>query len=211
MNKKVPEEFPIDDKLILRLITFTHWYVRGRGWFRGAEAITFNAGKMAEDYVFEAIKKYLENPNGFDPSLGTFESYLKYNLIRTLVFNDIKSSENRRGFGGEVSADYFGDNEEVSANYSDLVVPQVEALFEQEMDYNLILQEIEEEVSQDEIVANIYLGLRVNGSKPKQIMEEFGMTAGEYNNGFRRLTTILNNIAKKYSIEKPKVRAIKKL
>ncbi len=209
MDKQVPEESPIDDKMILRLTAFTLQLVKGRGWFRGPETQVFNAGKEAQDYVFEAIKKYLENPEKFEPSRGTLEKYLKYNLIKSLVINDLRSSENRTGVASEVTVDYHEEEDSISS-YSDLIVPQAEVFLDQEVDFKNILTEIETEVAKEPILENIYLGLRVLGMKPMDVMNEFNISAKDYNNGFRRLTTLLNNIAKKYEIEKPKKYDLKK-
>lgn len=202
MNEQVPEESLIDNAMIIRLTAFTLQLVKGRGWFRGPDTQVFNAGKEAQDYAFEAIKKYLENPEKFDPTRGTLEKYLKYNLIRSLVINDLRSAENKTGIASEVTADYHDEEDSIS-NYNDLIVPQAEAFFEQEVDYKQILTEIETEVAKEPILENIYLGLRVLGMKPMDVMSEFSISDKDYNNAFRRLTTLLNNIAKKYNIEKP--------
>lgn len=47
------------------------------------------------------------------------------------------------------------------------------------------------EIQGDADVESIFLGLYSFGMKPREIMQEFNMPSREYNNGMRRLKTVL--------------------
>lgn len=201
MSKQLPE---ISDEewqeIILRLQAFTRFLVKDKGWFRGSEAGTYISGKEIDDYVFEAIGRYLKNPEKYDPSKRTLVEYLKKHLIRTLVNNDLVSSEN------QTSTDLFAfesenEDEEGKDTFIDTILPKVDAFYDDEIDYNEIMNFIESEAKGDEFVENIFLGLNC-GMKRADIIDEFGMTASDYDNAMRRLITIRKKAAQKYNIKK---------
>ena len=107
---------------------FTNTWTNGRGWFRGEDTGTFLVGKKVEDYVYEAIGRFLESPEKYDSNKGELLEYLKYQLVRTLVGNDLRKLENT------TSADIFAydelseEDEDISP-YSERVMPYTAALF----------------------------------------------------------------------------------
>jgi len=189
------------EDIILRLQAYTRKLVKEKGWFRGDEAGVYLSGKEIDDYVFEAIGRYLKNPEKYDPSKRTLVEYLKKHLIRSLVNNDLISAENR------TSSDVFAfDNDEEDENDStpflDSILSHAQIFFDEEIDYKEIMNYMESEVKDDVDVENIFLGLVGCGMKRAEIIKEFNMTANEYDNGMRRLITIRNKAAKKYNIKK---------
>ena len=88
-------------------------------------------------------------------------------------------------------------------SYLDSVLPYAEVFFDQEIDFKEIMTEIENEISKDEVAEKIYFGERYDGLKRAQIIEENKMSEKEFNNGKRRMQTILDTVAKKYNIKKP--------
>lgn len=198
------EEKPIEwKKVIASLQTFTRKWVEGLAWFRGGKTKSFVKGKGIDDYVSDAIEKYLRNPENFNPEKGNLIDYLKFNLIRSMVSNDIRLIENR------LTLDVFSmgekTNDEDLVSYLDSILPFAEALFDQEIDYKVIMDEIEIEVSKDKIVEEIYLGERSFNLKRSEIIAEFKMSEKEFDNGKRRMQTILKNIASKYDLNKTSV------
>lgn len=197
------ENIDIDwEEIILKLESFTRSLVEKKAWFRGKGTTSYLKGKEVEDYVFDAIEKYLRNPDKYDPERGTLVKYLQYNLIRSLVSNDSTSLENQSSkdvFSFEVNMENVDEN---TGSYIDSIFPCVDAFFDQNIDYNEILKEIEENVSKDKIVEEIYFGERFDGMKRAEIIKEFNMTDKEFDNGKRRMQTILNNVAKKYNLNK---------
>jgi len=201
MSKQLPEISDEDWKeIIVRLQAFTRLLVKDKGWFRGSDSGTYISGKEIDDYVFEAIGRYLKNPEKFDPSKRTLVEYLKKHIIRTLVNNDLVSSEN------QTSTDLLAfepenEDDEGTDNFIDAILPNVVAFYDDEIDYTEIMNFIESEAKGDEFVENIFLGLNCD-MKRADIIDEFKMTISDYDNGMRRLITIRKKAAQKYKIKK---------
>lgn len=201
MSSQNEENNSIDwEDVIPCLQSYTRSLVKGKGWFRG-ETTTFLKGQEIDDYVFEAIGRYLRNPEKFNPERGTLKNYLRYNLIQSLVSNDLVSAENR------TSSDVFAsenknEGEEDSAPYLDSILPHATVFFDQEIDFKEVMSYIESETKGDVIVENIFLGISGYGLKRAEIIKEFNMTPLEFDNGMRRLITIRNKAAKKFDIKK---------
>lgn len=190
------------EKVILDLQTFTRSWVNGKGWFRGGKTKTFLKGKEIDDYVYGAIEKYLLHPEKYDPSQGSLVDYLNYNIIRTLVRNDLVSSENRTSQDVFAFAEERAENNETdTGSYLDRILPFAGAYFDQEIDYNTIMSAIETEISGDSLLEEIFLGVCSYGLKRREVIEEFKLTPTQYDNGIRRLKTILHNTAVKYDLK----------
>ena len=192
------------EEIIVRLTAFTRSWARGKPWFRGETTTTFLMGKEVEDYVFEAIGKYLEEPEKFDPEKGELLEYLKYNLVRSFVANDLRKKENNQT-DDIFAEDNDEDDEEHSSSYSERVLPYTAALFPDEIDYNAIKEYIEKEVQGDAVAENIFLGIYTYGMKRKEVIEEFTMTAVAFDNGMRRLNTVINRAAVQFNKNKQTV------
>jgi hypothetical protein len=182
------------EEIIVRLTAFTRSWTRGKPWFRGETTATFLMGKEVEDYVFAAIGKYLEEPEKFDPDKGELLEYLKYNLVRSFVANDLRKKENNQTDDIFAEDNEEGDDE-TSSSYSERVLPYTAALFPDDIDYNAIKEYIEKEVQDDADAENIFLGIYTYGMKRREVIEEFTMTAVVFDNGMRRLTTVINRAA----------------
>ncbi len=192
------------EEIIVRLEAFTRSFVKGKPWFRGGKTTSFVMGKEIKDYVFEAIGKYLEEPGKFDASKGDFLDYLKYNLIRSLISNDLSRKENKTT--DDVFAFGFDDDDSNdSSPYLDRILPFTEALFDDDIDYTALKEFIEKEVLGDELAENIFLGVYCYGMKRREVIEEFMMTDSDYDNGMRRLKTIFNSAVVHFNINKQMV------
>lgn len=177
------------EDVIVRLEAFTRSFLKKQHWFRGGNASTFLKGKEMRDYIYEAICRYLKNSEKYDSSKGDLVSYLKWNLIRSLISNDANSEENL------TSEDVFAyediDKDSENTPYLDRVLPCIEPMFIDELDYSQIKEYIEKRIEDDKVVENIFLGIYSAGMKRREIIEEFNMSEKDYNNGIRRLQTIL--------------------
>lgn len=182
------------EEIIVRLTAFTRSWTRGKPWFRGEKTTNFLMGKEVEDYVYAAIGKYLEDPEKFDPNKGELLEYLKYNLVRSFVANDLRKKENNQT-DDIFAEDSEEDEEDGSSSYSERVLPYTAALFPDDIDYNAIKEFIEKEVQGDADAENIFLGIYTYGMKRREVIEEFTMTAVTFDNGMRRLTTVINRAA----------------
>lgn len=178
--------------ILLRLEAFVRSFAKRQYWFRGDRADSFLQGKEVNDYVDEAILRYLEAPEKFNPLLGTLANYLQYNLARSLINIDCNKKENRTTVNVNVFRGNSDDDPIDKGSYLDRIGPYTEALFSDEIDYPAIKEYIENEIRGDEIVENIFLGLYIYMMPRREIILEFNMTADEYNNGTRRLDTALN-------------------
>ena len=190
------------EEIILGLQSYTRLLVSNKKWFRGGKTKTFLAGKEIEDYIYEAIAKYLQNHEKFDSSKGTLINYLKYNIIRSLVSNDLVSSENQTSKDIYTIVDKMDSEDENSNSYLDSILPYAEVYFDQEIDYNEIMASIENKVKGDKILEEIFLGYCCENSKRREVIDEFGMSENEYDNGMRRLKTILKDIITKYNLSR---------
>lgn len=193
------------EDIIVRLTAFTRSWVRGKPWFRGEKATTFLMGKEIEDYVFAAIGKYLEHPEKFDPSQGELLEYLKYNLVRSFIANDLRKKENNQTDDIFAEDNDDDDGEESASSYSERILPYTDALFPDDIDYNSIKEYIEKEVQADADTENIFLGIYTYGMKRREVIEEFTMTAVAYDNAMRRLTTVINRAAAHFNKNKQTV------
>ncbi len=187
--------------IIRKLTAFTYRYAfDNKSWFRkGSDSLL--KGKKVEDYVYEAIGRYFENPEKHNTERGSLFTYLS-TVVMTLVGNDLRSKENKTTWAipHEADGDENGNKE---LDYFDLVTRRIEENIEDQIYYDQIVKDIVEEIAKQEeagnkdILEKIYLGLDL-GLKPKDIMETFKMPNGEYNNGIRRLRTIVRKIVSKY-------------
>jgi hypothetical protein len=188
-------------ELYLQLYAFTDDFLKTRTFFRGASSSSFLAGKEVHDYVMDGIERYLRNPEKFNPSSGrSLLNYIRLHIIRSLIGNDLRSAENR------LSKDLFAfesNNDEMGIDYVESMLPYAEAYFDEEMDYEKIMIHVEEAIKGDKIAEEIFLGLAGCGLKRREIIQEFGMTETEYNNGARRLQTILKDTALQFKLKKP--------
>lgn len=189
------------EEVLVMLNAFTRSLIKHKPWFRGGSTDTFLKGKEVKDYVYEAIGRYLKNPEKYHPSRGNLIDYLKYNILRTLVGNDLRSEENK------VSVDVFKYSNEDGLNdegtpYFDSLLPCIEPLFADDIDFITIKEFIEKEISGETVLEEIFLGLYTMGMKRREIIKEFGMSDKEYNNGNRRLETILNRASSHFNVNK---------
>jgi hypothetical protein len=217
MDIQPKEKDSIDwEDVILRLQSFTRSLVNKKVWYRNSciskkdskndgefrYVSTYLKGKEVDDYVYEAVEKYLKNPEKHDPGKGSLVDYLNYNIIRSLVSNDLGSSENLTSKDVLAYSVNSEDDENDTGSYLDRILPHVEAYFDQEIDCTEILAFIEQEAKGDKIVEELVLGICFNGLKRREIIEEFDMPEKEFDNGMRRLKTILNKAVKRFDLKK---------
>lgn len=177
------------EEVIVKLEAYTRSLLKKQRWFRSGSIDTFLKGKEMRDYVYEAIGRYLENPGKYDASKGDLVAYLKWNLIRSLVSNDVTSEENKTT--RDVFAYSEQNEEDDNTPYLDRILPSIQPMFEDTLDYNSIKEYIETEIQGDTVVEEIFLGIYSSGMKRREIIEEFEMSENDYNNGNRRLQTII--------------------
>jgi hypothetical protein len=197
----VTMEAPDWDKIYLQLFTYARQLLKVHHWFRGPNCESTIAGKEAHDYVIDAIEKYLKEPEKFDPTRGrSLLNYLKLHIIKQSISNDSKSLENRTSS----NTDQFKGGEDDDENFVVSVLPHFEAHFGDEIDLKQILNKVSLEVRKDAILSKIFDGASKNVMKRREIIKEYDLSETEYDNGFKRLTTILKRIAKKFDLTSAK-------
>lgn len=185
------------EKVIVELHAYTLSLTKSRGWFRGLKTRNFIGGKQVEDYVFEAIGRYLKNPQLHDPTKSSLIKFLKYYVIRSLISNDLVSAENRTS----TSMSIFDSNDD-EENYEERHQAAIEGLFDEEIDYNNIMSQIRESVSHDKLLECIFIGFVDENLKRREIIETYNISSAEYDNGMRRLKTILKSVARNFDIKR---------
>ena len=187
------------EDIYIQLYAYTDQLLKTKVWFRKAGANSYLKGKQVHDYISEAIEKYLRNPEKYDPKYNrSLVNYLKKHIIRTLVGNDSRSVENK------ISDDIFSfdvDGKDEDDQYSglDSLLPYAEAYFDQEIDYDKACAYVRSELGDDEAAIKIFDD-RCEGVKRRQTIEFHEMSDIDYDNGMKRLHTVLKRTAVKYDL-----------
>jgi hypothetical protein len=216
MDIQTEDKSSVDwEEVILRLQSYTRSLLSKKGWYKINSVVkkdpknegeskyesTYIKGKEVDDYVYEAIEKYLGNKEKHDPQKGSLLDYLKYGVIRSLVSNDLVSSENRTSRDVFAHSNNLEDDENDNGSYLDSILPYAEAYFDMEIDYKGIMNYVQGEIKGDEILEEIFLGICLNGLKRREVIEEFNLSEKDFDNGMRRLKTILSRTAKKFDLK----------
>src|SRR5690606_30447305 len=166
---------------------------KSKRWFRKGKLDSYLKGKQVHDYVSEAIEKFLKNPGNFDSSKRSLVNYIKLHIIRTLIWNDNTATENLKMSDIDLYSTIV-DDEEHYQNL-DAILPYANTYFDQQIDYDQILKAIEREIIDDSIVSKIFEGYCTLGLKRREIIMMFNMDSGIYDNGMKRLRTIIKRTA----------------
>lgn len=158
-------------------------------------------GKSYKDYVIQALENRLREIDGYDPSKGPLEYFLKYHIIRRALYNDLPPA---------VKKEYMEWQEKAKVSEAPLILPQPVAVQEvaneelafftlSEGDRATLFTEIERLIGNDDVVKRIYVAVAHNSfnfGDRAEICEAYNMTEKEFDNGKRRLRTILRNAFK---------------
>ncbi|MFD2574627.1 hypothetical protein ACFSUS_28605 [Spirosoma soli] len=181
------------------LYIFTHKLLKSKRWYKKLDSHSFIKGKQVHDYVLAGVEEYYLNEEKYNPKKGSLENYIKFNIIRNLVRQDAVSLENKTNLDIYKKSASL-ETDELDSSYVESLFPFVENYFGDEIDYDIITNHINTEIAGDTIVEDIFLGI-ISDLKRSKIIEEFGMSASEYDNGMRRLKTVLKNTANKFSLK----------
>ncbi len=153
------------DILYPKLLAYTDYLLKTKGWFRTTDDGAYLKGKQAADYVMDAIEVYLTHPDKYDEDAGlSLLNYLKLHIIRRLVSNDVKSKEH------ELATDILGcsnsnQDHDDPLLFVEHLLPVVEALFPESIDYKNFLTTVTKEVKDDPIAAVIFEGLAASSKR----------------------------------------------
>ncbi len=184
-------------EIYIKLYAYTDQLLKNLSWYR-KNSDSFIKGKQVEDYVCDAIEKYLSAPEKFNPDVGrSLLNYLKYHIVRSLVSNDINSIENK----SSVEFSKYNTNENEEELINEYILPIVSATFDEEIDYKKIILEIEANLNDDPIGKLIFQEVKLKGIKRRDFIREYKVREQDFDNAMKRLKTILKNIAKEYDYE----------
>ncbi len=188
------------EEIYIQLYAYADQLLKALVWFRKDKPDSYLKGQQAHDYVMGAIEKYLKEPEKYNATTGrSLVNYLKRHLIRSAIANDVRSAENITssdilGMVGESSVD---DNE---INNIDAILPYVSAHFDEEIDYEKIIEEIKNEIKDDELMKLIFEEVRCKQNDRRNVIEQFNLDEKDYDNAMKRLKRILNNVSKRYEL-----------
>ena len=196
------------DKIYLQLYAYADQLLKVHTWFRGKKTDSYLEGRQPHDYVIDAIEKHLKEPEKYDPQKRSLENYLKLHIIRTAIGNDSKKTENK------LSSDLFanGKNDEDADNdFLDAILPYTKGIFDQQIDFQMIMDDIGNSIQSDPIALKIFEGSCRENMKRVKVMENYNLSNTEFDNGMKRLKSTLRQTAKKYNISEPQNVKKKKL
>lgn len=188
-------------KIYPQLYAYTYTLLESHQWFRPDKSGSYLMGQQADDYVQEALARYLTHPEKFDKSSGrSLANYLKEHIIRSLVGKDSRREENKTSSSLYVAGtDEEGEEDAFRLNpFLSSEVPS----HDEEIDYQTIMSDIANQVEHDEIVKTIFEGVCRDGLSRGQVISIDNITPKEFDKGKKRLETILNKTAQKYNIVK---------
>jgi hypothetical protein len=168
------------DKILDQLYSLTDAYLIGKRSFLRIS----QKSKETEDYVFEGITKYLEEPHKYDRTQQPIHTYLFYHIIRGIIDNDSRLLANK-----VATEPLYGSPE---LDYLEPVFYGVE----QKMDMDYFLNEIELRAQTNIFVKRVLDGQRI-GMKRREICEHYGISETEYDRANARLSTIILAVGKK--------------
>lgn len=165
-------------------------------WFRRTVDGTYLKGKTPEDYVMEAVTRYLENPSKYDPTQRTLVGYLKYHIIRSLIYRDYNSKENR------ISEDGIGQllstQDDQVYGGQDIVTIGCE-LAEEDMYFERLIVHIRESLAQDPLALTIFDQI-CQGKARRVIIKDQGWTGSDYDNAIKRMRRVTKNVVDQHHL-----------
>jgi hypothetical protein len=189
MDKYAP---PSDDKgweeIIVKLYAYAEDQINQYSWYRKKHALP--AGYQAKDFVQEAVLTYIEQPVLYNPSKGKFLSFLKFYILRRLVYNLTTRAENRENRDIFRLDSVDGDGVQQYENYLPLELLTVE----DEIDFEKINDMVIEQIDGDKDLEKIFEGVYINNLKRSDVCTEYGLTTQQYDNGIKRLGTIFKTV-----------------
>lgn len=184
---------------LAELLAYADGLLKNCDSFRGNNPDAFVKGKEAEDYVHEAIAKYFENQEKYDPTKGPLIKFLKYYILRRLVSNDLNSPDNKR------YVDLFGwQGHEDSTDAEipvDAFLPLIRPSFDDELDYPQIIQDIQTQLEQDPVALTVFQLVKRQGYKRREVIQQEQYTEGQFDNAMKKVDRAIKKVASKYNIK----------
>lgn len=184
---------PTDDQgwleIINRLRAFAEDQISIYSWFRGENALP--QGYTADDFTQEAILRHCENPSKYDPGRGEFLAFLKYYILKRLVYNLSMLTEN--ALTTDIYRMFSEEEEEDTVSYEDYL-PTAILDIDGQIDHDKYLNLIIEKIDGETLLETIFEAIFINNLKRREICKQYHMTEQDYDNAVRRLNTIIKTV-----------------
>jgi hypothetical protein len=181
---------PTDDQgwieVTNRLRAFAEDQISIYTWFRGEGALP--QGYTADDFTQEAMLRYCENPSIYDSERGKFLAFLKYSVLKRLVYNLSKLTENARTV--DIYPMSSEEEEDDGVGYEDYL-PGTMLDIESQIDHDAYVNLIIEKIDGETLLEKIFEGIFINNLKRREICQQYHMSEQDYDNSVRRLNTII--------------------
>ncbi|MBI6117963.1 sigma-70 family RNA polymerase sigma factor [Salegentibacter maritimus] len=139
--------------------------------------------ELAYDFSMEAITRYLNEPNKFDPSRNPdLIKYLKYNLVRQLI-----SNAKNTGF-------YHYDKTPSTPEEDYYYTLKSEFKLDEKIDMKKIVSIVEERLTDDVDLFQIFKGRYYEESKRSEICDDLDISLKEYDNRLKRLKRLVKKV-----------------
>jgi RNA polymerase sigma factor (sigma-70 family) len=157
----------------------------------GNKKFTNRRDHLAYDFTMEAITKYLENPEKFDPSRNPdLINYLKYNILRQLITNFQNSAGVRKRIIIKKNID---EDAEQNYSYSLEQLYKQDQYIENNIDEEVFVERMIRKLDRKPELKEIFNLLYFKDSKRAEICEDLNISLRDYDNRYRRLKRLLDN------------------
>lgn len=147
-----------------------------------------NKGELAYDFALEAIKRYLDEPDKFDPLKNRdLVNFLKFYILKRLI-------SNFKSLSGQKNEIVYEAEDQNGIKVSNTFVKENE--IHEMIDFEETLRLIKQQLLNDTDVLDIFELRYMKEYKRVEVCEELGISIGEYTNRIRRLDTVINRIKK---------------
>ena len=155
----------------------------------GNKQFTNRRYQLAYDFALEAITKYLENKENFNPQRNPdLVNYLKYYLVRQLISNFKESA----GIKRRIVLKSLKDEEKGEYEYSIDQLIKKDNLIEKNVDLNILLANVNKKLKNKTEENEIFTLLFYKGLKRSEICKKLNIPQKEYDNRSRRMKRLLD-------------------
>lgn len=156
----------------------------------GYKQFTNRRDQLSYDFALEAITKYLEDKEKFNPQRNPdLVNYLKYYLLRRLISNFKESAGVRR----RIVLKGLKDKEKGEYEYSIDQLIGKDNLIENNVDLNILLDSVNKKLKNKAEEKEIFTLLFYRGLKRSEICKQLKMPLKEYDNRSRRMKRLLDS------------------
>ncbi len=156
----------------------------------GNKKFTNRRDQLSYDFTMEAITKYLENKDRFNPDRNPdLINYLKYNILRQLIFN----FENSAGIRKRIVIENSDEENNSSSEFSLEELYKGDKYIEDNIDEEIFINKMELKLKNKPDLKEIFDLLLYKDSKRAEICADLEIPLKEFDNRYRRLKRLLDS------------------